>query len=101
MVAQFHGVMPPPTSNRKRKFMWIAYALLLLLGGCGAHRFYVGAYPSALMLLGIGIASAVLASFNLSFGAVPAASIAGLLLVLWLMVDLVLLARLVKRHNQR
>lgn len=71
----------------------IAYAALLLLGLFGAHRFYLGRWISGLVLCALTIfcVGATLASLGtlIIFFVVPLA---------WLLVDIVLLPRLVRRR---
>lgn len=73
----------------------VAYALLILIGGTGAHRFYLGQVGWALAFLIPTILNLILGSIGL---VAPATFLAIGVLVLWI-VDLFLMAGSVRNYN--
>ena len=56
LAANFRGTAAPPTRS-----LWMAYLLWFLFGQVSAHRFYLGAYRSAIAQVGLFVAVIVLA----------------------------------------
>ena len=77
--------------NRQRS-LGAAYVLLVLLGGFGAHRLYLGKKDTGLIMLVLGILSWV----TLGFG-VGLVIMVGLLI--WCIVDLFLVPRMREEQN--
>ena len=72
--------------NRTCKNKWIAYLLLVFIGGVGAHRFYLGRAGTGICILALTIIGFLL----------PAAYIA---LVIWLILDLFYVNDYINTHR--
>ena len=75
------------TQNEKTPV--VAYLLWFFLGGFGAHRFYFGKTGSAIGMLGLNIASAVLSVIAIGF-------VGYLALLVWWVVDAFLIGKWLK-----
>ena len=76
----------------RRKSILVAYVLLALLGPLAAHRFYLGATGTGIVMLILTIGSALLSIIGVG--------LVGLLLVLtWMLVDAVLLPGMLRDYN--
>ena len=67
-------------SNQSTKSAAVAYLRWCFLGGCGAHRFYMGRTGSAFGMMGLAIASTVLSVFVIGLIGFP-------ILFAWWVVD--------------
>lgn len=83
-----------PQHARPAKEVGIAYVFLLLLGGFGAHRFYLGRPGSAIALLLIWWTGWLLAFAVIGIPLIIAGGI-------WLLVDLFILPSMVRETNAR
>lgn len=90
-----HGWGPyVPQVARPLKEVGIAYLFFLLLGGLGAHRFYLGRTGSAVALLCLWTGGWLLALLLIGIPMIIAGGI-------WLLVDLFLLPSMVREENAR
>jgi TM2 domain-containing membrane protein YozV len=76
------------------KEVGIAYLFFLLLGGVGAHRFYLGRAGSAVLLLCLWMGGWLLAALLIGIPMIIAGGI-------WLLVDLFILPSMVREENAR
>ena len=81
-----------PQSARPPKEVGIAYLFFLLLGGVGAHRFYLGRTGSAVLLLCLWMGGWLLAAVLIGIPMIIAGGI-------WLLVDLFMLPSMVRQEN--
>ena len=93
--------------DANKKSVGLAYVLLVLLGGLGAHRFYLKRTGSAVVLLVLA-GAAILWAFFSGFvaigtenivGALASAMLLPLVIALWLIVDLFRVPSMVRKHN--
>jgi len=82
----------PAPAIRGDKSMLLAYVLWFFLGSLGIHRFYLGATRSAIILLVLTILSVVLS-------VVGVGPLLGLVVVIWLIVDIFLIPGMVRAAN--
>ncbi|MGE0255223.1 MAG: TM2 domain-containing protein [Alphaproteobacteria bacterium] len=82
----------PAPAVRGDKSMLLAYVLWFFLGSLGIHRFYLGATTSAIVLLVLTILSIMLA-------VVGVGAFFGLIVVIWLIVDIFLIPGMVRAAN--
>lgn len=80
--------------DARRKSVGVAYLLWFFLGVFGAHRFYLGRVPSALLLLGLTAASWVLSFVLVGYLLVPVP-------LIWVFVDMFLIPGMARDHNER
>ena len=80
-----------PAARAPRE-MWLAYVLLLLLGGLGIHRFYVGDTTSGVILLVLTLVGWATAVFFVGFVLLFAVGA-------WVLVDLFLVPSMVNTAN--
>ena len=83
-----------PQSVHGIKEVGIAYLFFLLLGGAGAHRFYLGRTGSAVLLLCLWIGGWLLAGLLIGIPLIIAGGI-------WLLVDLFFIPSMVREENAR
>ncbi|MDH0030935.1 TM2 domain-containing protein [Acinetobacter sp. GD03873] len=74
--------------SNSKKSKGVAYLLLFILGGIGAHRFYLEAIPSALVLLAVTICSFVFTPLLIITG-------------IWFFVDLFLIPSITDKYNNK
>jgi len=77
---------------RAPREVWLAYVLLLFLGGFGIHRFYVGDTTSGVIMLILTLVGWVTAAFLIGFVLIFAVAV-------WLIVDLFLVPSMVRTAN--
>ncbi len=82
----------PAPAVRGDKSMLLAYVLWFFLGSLGIHRFYLGATRSAIIILILTILSIVLS-------VVGVGPLLGLVVVIWLIVDIFLIPGMVRAAN--
>ncbi|MBM3560358.1 MAG: TM2 domain-containing protein [Alphaproteobacteria bacterium] len=83
----------PASAARGDKSMLLAYAVWFFpLGALGIHRFYLGATESAFILLALTVVSSVL-------NYVGVGPLLGLVVVIWLIVDIFLIPGMVRAAN--
>ncbi|MDQ3081431.1 MAG: TM2 domain-containing protein [Gemmatimonadota bacterium] len=80
--------------DANKKSMLVAYLLWLLLGLCGAHRFYMGKWFTGLLMLGMSLFSFVMMFILVGYFTIVVPA-------LWALVDLLLIPGWVNRHNSR
>ena len=80
--------------DANKKSMLVAYLLWLLLGLCGAHRFYMGKWFTGLVMLGMSLFSFVMMFILVGYFTIVVPA-------LWALVDLLLIPGWVNRHNSR
>ncbi len=80
--------------DANKKSMLVAYLLWLLLGLCGAHRFYMGKWFTGLLMLGMSLFSFVMMFILVGYFTIVVPA-------LWALVDLLLIPGWVSRHNSR
>jgi len=78
--------------DAEKKSAIVAYLLLIFVGLLGVHRFYMGAWVSGLVMLGLTVVGFALSVVIVGY--LPL-----LVVCVWWLVDLFLLAGMVKRHN--
>ncbi|WP_179872658.1 DUF2510 domain-containing protein [Microcella indica] len=83
-----------PVATRPTRETWLAYVLLIFLGGFGVHRFYLGDTAVGVTLLLLTIIGWATAAFAIGFLFV------GVVWV-WIIVDLFLVPGLVRQANSR
>lgn len=101
MGAQFDGGRPPVMSGKKLKHLGIAYLLLIGGGMFGAHRFYVGAYRSAILLMLMTVTAVICGVTGAMVQEVQLGWVVALLIFAWLLLDLALIVRLIAQYNSR
>lgn len=104
-AGEFHRSQPQVTSyQRPRKQMWVAYLLWFLLGGFGAHRFYLNRGASAIFMILLYIGGIVVAIVGLGQGS-QSSMILGAMLVCaaatWLLIDLFTIPGMVESCNNQ
>ncbi len=82
----------PAPAIRGDKSMLLAYVLWFFLGSLGIHRFYLGATRSAIIILILTILSVVLS-------VVGVGPLLGLVVIIWLIVDIFLIPGMVRAAN--
>lgn len=83
---------PPSVPQRPLKDAGIAYLLLILLGGFGAHRFYLGQAAVGVIILVLWCGGLLLSFLGVGFFMMAAAGI-------WLFVDLFLIPGMTREAN--
>ncbi len=82
----------PAQARVHSRTLWISYALLIVLGGLGAHRYYHGYVLSGLGMLGLTAASLALSHHPIAF-AINAGLIA------WMVFDAFMIPRWTREKN--
>ncbi|MDD5127137.1 MAG: NINE protein [Dehalococcoidales bacterium] len=91
---------------RRRKGVWTAWLLWLLLGFCGAHRFYLGRFRSGMVMLILAVFVITGFIMSLVFHVIgplygTAIGLAILVLLIWPFVDIFLLPGMLRAERER
>lgn len=78
--------------NNEKKSVGIAYLLWFLLGGLGAHRFYLGQTGSAVTILILSVLGWATVSVVIGIALLIA-------VVIWLLIDAFLIPRMVEQNK--
>lgn len=81
-----------PQAGADAKSLLVAYALLLLFGGLGAHRYYLGERGTATALLLVTVLSVVLMKVAIGFFTI-------LIAVVWVLADVFRLPAMLRHCN--
>ncbi len=79
----------------RKKNVWVAYILLVALGGLGAHRSYLQFIPVAAMMCIFTLAAAFLSMLFPRVAEIILCIVAAIMLF-----DLIFIPSMVRRHNQ-
>lgn len=85
MAMEKHILEEQMFANRQKK-TWVAYLLLILLGGLGIHRFYLGLSTSGAIYVALFVIGFILPVTFLAIG-------------VWYIVDIFLIPKLVDEAN--
>ena len=84
--------MSAPVAPRARRETWLAYLLLIFLGGFGVHRFYLGDNSAGVAMLVLLLVGSLLTVVLIGFAMLAALGV-------WLVVELFTLPGAVRRAN--